>query len=312
MNVLIWIIIPSVEWDQYIWIWNLCLHDVNYLGRKEFPEQRNALSLILDKLECSLKCWWRDSWGDTWPCMDFGWDTVHLHHALDSALYPIMLYLAPLWVRKMNSFKTLTAVQMRWANASRSLLIQMFPHKLPGMLAGVFFFFMPLCSHFYCCFFRLCEEINRRGGCWAGSVLGYPGVFMSSQTQLDWKTEGNSGLVGSSSKPPRPRAFSCMIFPLRSCYSSLGPRALRDVPRISAVATNHNFSAQRSAAAPIKEHFKLEQYEKSGNIRLAVSREYWKESHNWKQKPRAWMSHIERETEREKAAQDWVARVSNI
>ena len=175
-----------------------------------------------------------------------------------------------------------------------------------------FFFFMPLCSHFYCCFFRLCEEINRRGGCWAGSVLGYPGVFMSSQTQLDWKTEGNSGLVGSSSKPPRPRAFSCMIFPQRSCYSSLGPRALRDVPRISAVATNHNFSAQRSAAAPIKEHFKLKQYEKSGNIRLAVSREYWKESHNWKQKPRAWMSHIERETEREKAAQDWVARVSNI
>lgn len=144
-----------------------------------------------------------------------------------------------------------------------------------------FFFFMPLCFHFYCCFFRLCEEINRRGGCWAGSVLGYPGVFMSSQTQLDWKTEVNSGLMGSSSEPPRPQAFSCMIFPPRSCYSSLGPRALTDVPRTFTVATNHNLSAQRSAAAPIKEHFKLKQHEKSGNIRFAVSIEYWKESHSW-------------------------------
>ena len=127
----------TVEWNQDIWIWNLCLHNVNYLERKEFPEQRDALSLILDKLERSLRCWWRESWEDTWPCMDFGRDTVHLHFALDSALYP-MLYLAPLWVWKMNSFKTLTAVQMRWENASRSLLIQLFPHKIPGMLARDF------------------------------------------------------------------------------------------------------------------------------------------------------------------------------
>lgn len=49
-----------------------------------------------------------------------------------------VLYLAPLWVRKMNSFKTLTAVQMRWENASRPLLIQLFPQKVPGMLARVF------------------------------------------------------------------------------------------------------------------------------------------------------------------------------
>ena len=137
MNVLIWIVTPSVEWNQDIWIWNLCLRDVNYLERKEFPEQRDGLSLVLDKLECSLRCWWRDSWGDTWRCVDFGWDTVRLHFALDSAPYPV-LYLAPLWVWKMNSCKTLTAVQMRWDNASRLLLIQLFPQKVPRMLARVF------------------------------------------------------------------------------------------------------------------------------------------------------------------------------
>lgn len=69
-------------------------------------------------------------------CLDFGRDTVRLHFALDSALPSVVS--GPLWVRKMNSFKTLTAVQMRWENASRPLLIQLFPQKVPGMLARVF------------------------------------------------------------------------------------------------------------------------------------------------------------------------------
>lgn len=32
----------------------------------------------------------------------------------------------------MNSFKTLTSVQIRCANVLKSLLSQLFPHKIPG------------------------------------------------------------------------------------------------------------------------------------------------------------------------------------
>lgn len=32
----------------------------------------------------------------------------------------------------MNSFKTLTSVQIRCANVLKSLLTQLFPHKVPG------------------------------------------------------------------------------------------------------------------------------------------------------------------------------------
>lgn len=57
--------------------------------------------------------------------------------ALDSALYQ-MLYLASLRAQKMNSFKTLIAIQVRCANVSKSPLTQLFPQKVPGRLAGIF------------------------------------------------------------------------------------------------------------------------------------------------------------------------------
>lgn len=104
-------------------------------------KNRDAFSFILDKLK---NCWrflemlvkkqqsrhvvLRGRLGET-ECI--------CTTALDSALYQ-MLYLASLWAQKMNSFKTLTAIQVRCANVSKSLLTQLFPHKVPGRLARIF------------------------------------------------------------------------------------------------------------------------------------------------------------------------------
>lgn len=63
----------------------------------------------------------------------------------------------------MNSFRTLTAVQMRCANASKSLLTQLFPHKVTETLARIFFVFMHLCSQFYCHCCGLCQRQNKCG-----------------------------------------------------------------------------------------------------------------------------------------------------
>lgn len=49
-----------------------------------------------------------------------------------------MFCLASLSVQRMNSFKTLTALQVRCANASKSLLTQLFPHKVPGAPVRIF------------------------------------------------------------------------------------------------------------------------------------------------------------------------------
>lgn len=63
----------------------------------------------------------------------------------------------------MNSFRTLTAVQMRCAKASKSLLTQLFPHKVTETLASIFFLFVHLCSQFYCHCCGLCQRQNKCG-----------------------------------------------------------------------------------------------------------------------------------------------------
>lgn len=66
--------------------------------------------------------------------------------------------------------------------------------------------------------------------------------------QLDRRLPNTPGAIFVI-KASNTRSVFMPFFLPRSCYPSLGPRLLRAAPGTSAVATNHNFSAERSAAA---------------------------------------------------------------
>lgn len=131
-----------------------------------------------------------------------------------------MFYLASLWVQKMNSFKILTSVQIRCANVLKSLLTQLFPHKVSGIWPEYFSLYasMLLLLLLFLWIMLGIKEV------WRFFVRGdsrYFSISTGTKIQLDWKMEGSSGVTYSWSEHPSSVAFPSKIilqgYPTQGC-----------------------------------------------------------------------------------------------
>ena len=185
MNVLILIITPSTEWDQDIWIWNLCFHDANYLERR-----KGCFLINIRQVEKLSEIPWHvgeetveQTRGPTWT---FGRDRMHLYQCPRLCSLPNVVSGFPLSA-KDEFFQNSHCYPSEMCKCLKITAYSAVSTQGTWKAGQNFFLFMHLCSHFYCHFCALCEEIERRVEMLDKGCLGTPWCFHGHPNPAWWK-----------------------------------------------------------------------------------------------------------------------------